>query len=73
MHWYRIYSIGPDDHFTRGEAIYCPSDAEALAAARRMLSNHTAVEVWQGTRKVGRLLADRQRSRFVKAAMWAFG
>jgi hypothetical protein len=33
MRWYRIHSIGPDEHFTRGETIYCPTDAEALAAA----------------------------------------
>src|SRR5215831_4418122 len=35
MRWYRVYCIGPDDHFTRGETIYCPSDAEALATAEQ--------------------------------------
>jgi hypothetical protein len=73
MRWYRVYCIGSDDHFTRGETIYCPSDAEALATAQRKVGNHTAVEVWQGNRKVGRLQPDQHRSRLIKAAIWAFG
>ena len=73
MRWYRIYCVGPDDHFTRGEAIYCGSDTEALAVAQRMVGHPAAVEVWQGTRKVTRLEPEPERSRFIKAALWAFG
>ena len=60
---YRIYYVGADNHFIRGDAIYCASDAEALAAAQHMPGNHTAVEVWQGARKVGTVQPDRDRSR----------
>ena len=63
MDLYRIYYVGSDNHFTRGDVIFCTSDAEALAAALRMLGNHTAIEVWQGARKVGTVQPDGDPSR----------
>jgi hypothetical protein len=55
---YRLFFIGRDDHIVKAEVLDCPTDSEAVAAARAACGEHPAVEVWELERKVGRVDAD---------------
>ena len=59
MTHYRIYQLDRSDHITAGHSIECGSDTDALRTAGRLLAQHraTAVEVWQGAGRIGRLRA----------------
>jgi hypothetical protein len=50
---YRIYQLDAADHILASHSIVCRSDAEALDAASRFAEQAAAVEVWEGTRRVG--------------------
>ena len=49
---YRLFFIGRDDHIVKAEVVDCPTDDEAVAAARAMCGEHPAVEVWELARRV---------------------
>jgi hypothetical protein len=59
MAHYRLYQLDHSDHITAGYSAECGSDTDALRAAGRLLAQHpaTAVEVWQGAGRIGRLRA----------------
>jgi hypothetical protein len=50
---YRIYQLDTADHILAGHSIVCRSDAEAMDAACRLAEQAAAVEVWEGTRRIG--------------------
>jgi hypothetical protein len=52
---YRLYFIGADDHIVKAEVIDCPTDDDAIAAARVVCAEHPAVEVWERARRVQRV------------------
>ena len=55
---YTFYVLGFDGYLMGGTAIRCSNDAEAIHNAEKLLGTFNAsVEVWDGSRKVGR--ADR--------------
>jgi hypothetical protein len=51
---YRAYLIGSDGHIARAEPIPCDNDAQAIAAAKRLVGEH-GIELWDGTRIVIKL------------------
>jgi hypothetical protein len=53
---YRAFPIGIDGHFIGFEPLFCASDDEAIAKAKRMVVGH-AVELWCGARLVLRIEA----------------
>ena len=53
---YRAFTIGNHGHFTGSEPLICADDAEAIAKAKRLISNHD-IELWSGDRLVIRLRA----------------
>jgi hypothetical protein len=52
---YRLYFIGRDDHIVKAEVVDCPSDDDAIAAARAACEGHPTVEVWERARRVKRI------------------
>jgi hypothetical protein len=48
---YRAYLIGRNGHIQGYEPLSCADDAEAIAAARRLIGSH-GVEIWQDSRRV---------------------
>jgi hypothetical protein len=54
---YRLFFIGRDDHFVKSEVVDCPTDDDAIAAARAACGEHPAVEVWELARRVERVSA----------------
>ena len=50
---YRIYQLDSAGHILAGHSIVCQSDAEAMDAACRFAEQAAAVEVWEGTRRIG--------------------
>jgi hypothetical protein len=60
MAQYRIYLIGLDGYLIESTFINCLDDQDALSKATEMLRTfYAAVEVWDGSRKVGHLEAGR--------------
>ena len=58
MHSYRIYTLSRDEHISRPPRIItCEDDTIAFEEARQLLDGH-ALEIWDGTRLVGRLEPD---------------
>jgi hypothetical protein len=55
---YRLFFIGPDDHIVRAQIVTCTTDSDAIAAARARCTGHSAIEVWDGARKVERVCGD---------------
>jgi hypothetical protein len=55
---YRLFFIGRDDHIVKAEVVDCPTDGDAIAAARAACREHPAVEVWEQARWVERVAAD---------------
>jgi hypothetical protein len=55
---YRLFFIGRDDHIVKAELVDCPTDGDAIAAARAACREHPAVEVWELARWVERIDAD---------------
>ena len=56
---YRIYPLGADDHISAPpHDVECASDDEACAMAAELIGPHPAVEIWVGSRVVGRLTAE---------------
>jgi hypothetical protein len=54
---YRWHLIGANDKVKAVEAADCPTDAEAMIRAARLLEQHPelgSVEIWEGARLVGR-------------------
>jgi hypothetical protein len=54
---YRIYLIGPDSHFIQSEPILCADDAAANEIAKQLIIYGRDVELWQGDRKITKLIA----------------
>jgi hypothetical protein len=53
---YRLYLIGLDGYLIASTSVACPNDTEALMRGAEMLRTfYAAVEVWDGSRKVGHL------------------
>ena len=52
--WYRLYELDEGDHILKAESLEFPSDAEAVAAAQDRAGPH-GVELWQGSRRIGRV------------------
>jgi hypothetical protein len=52
---YRIYFVGRDDHFHGADTIECATDDEAVASALKQIGDFPAVEVWCGTKSIGRV------------------
>lgn len=52
---YRIYFVGPDDHFHGAKTIECADDDGAFACALEQIGDFPAVEVWCGTKALGRV------------------
>ncbi len=60
MRSYRIYTLSRDEHINRPpRVITCEDDAAVLEEARQLLDGH-ALEIWDGTRLVGRLEPDHE-------------
>jgi hypothetical protein len=55
MSEYRIYFVDEDDHFRGAETIQCATDDEAFAPGLDLIGLFPAVEVWCGTRSLGRI------------------
>ena len=53
---YRLYFMSAEDRILRAEDIECEDDAAALEAAR-VLDHAAVIEIWCGTRLVGRVTA----------------
>jgi hypothetical protein len=53
---YRAFPVGIDGHFIGFEPLFCASDDEAIANAKRLVVGH-AVELWCGARLVLRIEA----------------
>lgn len=62
---YRLYWITADDHIGRAITKGFESDGAALAAARQQVGRFSAIEVWQGARKVGLAAAEDEHNRNV--------
>ena len=55
---YRVYLIGLDGYLLGSTLISCRDDEEALGKGTEMLRTfYAAVEIWQGSRKIGHLEA----------------
>lgn len=55
---YRIYLLGADNHISAPpHDVECASDQEACNVAAEVIGAHPAVEIWSGSRVVGRLTA----------------
>jgi hypothetical protein len=52
--WYRVYTVGPDGHYSGRTDSECPSDEAALKHAKK-LANGRAVDLWDGPRFIARL------------------
>ncbi len=52
---YRIYLLDDNGRIAYGRDADCDSDAEACSAACEMLKAGAKAEVWQSTRRVGRV------------------
>ena len=50
---YRVYQLDTAGHILAGHSIVCRSEAEAMGAACRFAEQAAAVEVWEGTRRIG--------------------
>ena len=55
MSLYRIYWLAADGHIRDAVNLDCASDQDALAEARKRISDYPAMEVWQGPRRVAQL------------------
>jgi len=60
---YRLYQLDQTDHIVSGYWLECSSDHAAMAAACRLAERALPVEVWQQTRRVGRIKAPTHWSR----------
>jgi hypothetical protein len=54
---YRLYFLGKLRRVQEWQALSCPSDEAALAQAASLIEDHIAVEVVEGIRIVGTVLA----------------
>jgi hypothetical protein len=52
---YKLYSLSAEDHIEASAEISSATDEDARAHAAARLGNYAAVEIWQGTRIVGRV------------------
>jgi hypothetical protein len=52
---YRLFFVGRDNHFVKAEIVDCPTDEDAIAAARAASGEHPAIEVWELGRRVERV------------------
>jgi hypothetical protein len=52
---YRAYAVGSDGHFVQCDEMICRDDGEAIAKARRLISD-SDIEVWNRNRFVIRLV-----------------
>lgn len=55
---YRVYTVGLDGRAADIEVIDAATDADAMTAARKLLNNRD-LEIWTGSRRVGKLEAKR--------------
>jgi hypothetical protein len=52
---YRAYSVGSDGHFKQCDEMICRDDSEAVAKAKRIISD-SDIEIWNRNRFVIRLV-----------------
>jgi hypothetical protein len=57
MAYYRIYMLDRAGRILTGSDVVCDSDKSAFAWAATTLGNDARVEVWEGSRCLGRLSA----------------
>jgi hypothetical protein len=57
MRHYRIYSLDDQGRISFAHETQCPDDLAALSEGEK-LSDHGAVEVWEGSRLVARVKAE---------------
>jgi hypothetical protein len=58
---YRFYILDAEDHIVQAFEIECANDAKARLAARQLLAGdpyHRAVEVWERTRRLMKIVRD---------------
>ena len=55
MALYKLYSLAADDHIDAATEIDAATDEDAHLQAVARLCRYTAVEIWEGTRNVGRI------------------
>jgi len=58
MPYYRIYLLSDDDRIEDVREAHCNSDQEAIAAARGLIGDYPAVEIWTNGNLVGRFRAE---------------
>jgi len=58
---YRIYLLDQDDRIFQAGTLIAVTDDEARRRARILPETASAIEVWQGTRCVGRTVSDPTR------------
>jgi hypothetical protein len=61
MAGYRFYILDAEDHIVQAFEIECANDAKARLAARQLLAGdpyHRAVEVWERTRRLMKIVQD---------------
>ena len=61
MAGYRFYILDAEDHIVQAFEIECANDAKARLAARQLLAGdpyHRAVEVWERTRRLMKIVRD---------------
>ena len=59
MAHYRIYDIDAHGSIESGHDADCDTDDDALDLAHRMTKQRCRIEIWTGTRLVGRLSGER--------------
>jgi hypothetical protein len=62
MPYYRLYLLTEHDHIDDARDADCTSDDDAQTRAAEIIGDYPAVEIWSGTRLVGRFTADALRS-----------
>ena len=58
MPHYRIYLLSALDRVEDAVDSICESDGDARRHARTVIGDYPAVEIWTGTRRVGKFMAD---------------
>jgi hypothetical protein len=59
MKTYRAFPVNGADHIVAPPWILaCENDQEVMTVARDLARNHPKVEIWDGSRRVGCLIAD---------------
>jgi hypothetical protein len=63
MAYYRVYSINAADEIKAGEHIEAATDEDAIEQAAVMAGDFPIIEIWTGTRVVGRFTRQELKNR----------